>query len=146
MLLVDGATRMPSVRQFLKNMAGEEPLGVDGDGMVRLARRGGDNKRGWASSTSHPHPCQCYALPHALSLSLPLPQSIHCPPLASPPPFECMQPGSKGVDPDEAVALGAAVQAGVLQGEVKGMMVMDQWQVCVCVRVCVCVCVLHLHP
>ena len=33
------------------------------------------------------------------------------------------------VNPDEAVALGAAVQAGVLQGEVKDLMIMDQWQV-----------------
>ncbi|WIA29514.1 hypothetical protein OEZ86_012015 [Tetradesmus obliquus] len=33
-----------------------------------------------------------------------------------------------GVDPDEAVALGAAVQAGILQGEVDSLMVMDQWQ------------------
>uniref|UniRef100_A0A7S3QQB9 Uncharacterized protein n=1 Tax=Dunaliella tertiolecta TaxID=3047 RepID=A0A7S3QQB9_DUNTE len=33
------------------------------------------------------------------------------------------------VNPDEAVALGAAVQAGVLQGEVKDLMIIDQWQV-----------------
>lgn len=33
------------------------------------------------------------------------------------------------VNPDEAVALGAAVQAGILQGQVKDLMVMDQWQV-----------------
>eukprot|EP00798_Chlamydomonas_sp_ICE-L_P030049 gene30049-35020_t len=32
------------------------------------------------------------------------------------------------VNPDEAVALGAAVQAGILQGDVADMMVMDQWQ------------------
>ncbi|KAG1666877.1 hypothetical protein FOA52_013510 [Chlamydomonas sp. UWO 241] len=72
-LLVGGATRMPSVQQFLKNMTGVEPLGVEG-----------------ASSGKGS--------------------------------------GDVGVDPDEAVALGAAVQAGVLQGEVVGLMVMDQWQ------------------
>jgi molecular chaperone DnaK len=32
------------------------------------------------------------------------------------------------VNPDEAVALGAAVQAGILQGEVSDMMVLDVWQ------------------
>jgi len=32
---------------------------------------------------------------------------------------------SKGVNPDEAVAVGAALQAGVLLGEVKGLIVMD---------------------
>ncbi len=43
-----------------------------------------------------------------------------------------IQPEPHGaVDPDEAVALGAAVQAGILQGQVKDLMVMDQWQVCV---------------
>ena len=33
------------------------------------------------------------------------------------------------VNPDEAVALGAALQASVLQGGVKDMMVIGQWQV-----------------
>lgn len=37
-------------------------------------------------------------------------------------------PEERDVDPDEAVALGAAVQAGILQGEVTNLMVMDQWQ------------------
>ena len=32
---------------------------------------------------------------------------------------------SKGVNPDEAVALGAAIQAGVLQGEVKDVLLLD---------------------
>lgn len=32
---------------------------------------------------------------------------------------------SKGVNPDEAVAVGAALQAGVLMGQVKGLIVMD---------------------
>ncbi|PNW75659.1 hypothetical protein CHLRE_12g535700v5 [Chlamydomonas reinhardtii] len=63
-LLVGGATRMPAVRAFLRNMTGLEPLGA----------------------------------------------------------------GQGGVDPDEAVALGAAVQAGILQGEISNLMVMDQWQ------------------
>ncbi|KAF5834867.1 Hsp70 protein-domain-containing protein [Dunaliella salina] len=60
-LLVGGATRMPAVSQFIKNMTGIEPE-----------------------------------------------QGV--------------------VNPDEAVALGAAVQAGVLQGEVKDLMIIDQWQ------------------
>ncbi|KAG2453319.1 hypothetical protein HYH02_001543 [Chlamydomonas schloesseri] len=64
-LLVGGATRMPAVRSFLRNMTGLEPIGG--------AQQG-------------------------------------------------------GVDPDEAVALGAAVQAGILQGEISNLMVMDQWQ------------------
>ena len=37
-------------------------------------------------------------------------------------------PEVAAIDPDEAVALGAAVQAGILQGEVSDLMVMDQWQ------------------
>jgi len=32
---------------------------------------------------------------------------------------------SKGVNPDEAVAIGAALQAGILMGEVKGLVIMD---------------------
>lgn len=65
-LLVGGATRMASVRPFLRNMTGLEPLAGGGGG---------------------------------------------------------------GVDPDLAVALGAAVHAGTLQGTVNGHMVLDVWQV-----------------
>lgn len=32
------------------------------------------------------------------------------------------------VQPDEAVALGAAVQAGILEGQVSDIMVLDVWQ------------------
>ena len=32
---------------------------------------------------------------------------------------------SKGVNPDEAVAVGAAIQAGVLQGDVKDVLLLD---------------------
>ncbi|GIL87151.1 hypothetical protein Vretimale_14267 [Volvox reticuliferus] len=39
-----------------------------------------------------------------------------------------LQPLEAALDPDEAVALGAAVQAGILQGEISNLMVMDQWQ------------------
>ncbi|EFJ48180.1 Hsp70 protein Hsp70D [Volvox carteri f. nagariensis] len=39
-----------------------------------------------------------------------------------------LQPLQAALDPDEAVALGAAVQAGILQGEISNLMVMDQWQ------------------
>jgi molecular chaperone DnaK len=35
------------------------------------------------------------------------------------------KPPTKGVNPDEVVALGAAVQAGVLQGDVKGFLLLD---------------------
>lgn len=35
------------------------------------------------------------------------------------------KPPSKGVNPDEVVALGAAVQAGVLKGDVKGILLLD---------------------
>jgi molecular chaperone DnaK len=35
------------------------------------------------------------------------------------------KPPTKGVNPDEVVALGAAVQAGVLQGDVKGILLLD---------------------
>eukprot|EP01025_Chloroclados_australasicus_P024989 TRINITY_DN25015_c0_g1_i1.p2 TRINITY_DN25015_c0_g1~~TRINITY_DN25015_c0_g1_i1.p2 ORF type:complete len:434 (+),score=81.77 TRINITY_DN25015_c0_g1_i1:76-1302(+) len=39
-----------------------------------------------------------------------------------------LNPMEYAVDPDEAVALGAAVYANVLIGELKGFMVMDVWQ------------------
>ncbi|GIL76591.1 hypothetical protein Vretimale_19517 [Volvox reticuliferus] len=39
-----------------------------------------------------------------------------------------LQPLEAALDPDEAVALGAAVQAGILQGEISNLMVMDQRQ------------------
>eukprot|EP00884_Botryococcus_braunii_P007549 jgi/Botrbrau1/16796/Bobra.150_2s0025.1 len=39
-----------------------------------------------------------------------------------------MEPQEYVVDPDEAVALGAAVQAGMLEGSLPDMMVMDVWQ------------------
>lgn len=32
---------------------------------------------------------------------------------------------SKGVNPDEAVAMGAAIQAGVLKGDVKDLLLLD---------------------
>ncbi|KAK9810103.1 hypothetical protein WJX72_004949 [[Myrmecia] bisecta] len=60
-LLVGGATRMPAVRAFVKNMTGLEPK-----------------------------------------------EAV--------------------VNPDEAVALGAAVQAGILEGSISDMMVLDVWQ------------------
>ncbi|BDA40814.1 Chaperone protein dnaK [Coccomyxa sp. Obi] len=39
-----------------------------------------------------------------------------------------LQPKGFTVDPDEAVALGAAIQAGIYEGSVSGLMVMDIWQ------------------
>jgi heat shock protein 1/8 len=60
-LLVGGATRMPAVRRFVRNMTG-------------------------------------------------------------------LEPDEFAADPDLAVALGAAAQAGVLEGSVSGLMVMDVWQ------------------
>ena len=63
-LLVGGATRMPSVPRFIRHMTGLEPLR-----------------------------------------------------------------GPAALDPDEAVALGAAVQAGMLNGDLPDMMIMDQFQV-----------------
>jgi molecular chaperone DnaK len=88
-LLVGGATRMPSVAAFVRNMTGlEEGCIVGGSGGARtLAAEGGGGGEG-ASAAAAP----------------------------------------QLVDPDEAVALGAAVQAGVLQGEVGDVMVLDQWQ------------------
>ncbi|MEW5299539.1 MAG: hypothetical protein WDW36_002546 [Sanguina aurantia] len=39
-----------------------------------------------------------------------------------------IEPMQGAIDPDEAVALGAAVQAAILQGDISNVMVMDQWQ------------------
>ena len=33
--------------------------------------------------------------------------------------------GFKGINPDECVAMGAAIQAGVLTGDVKGLLLLD---------------------
>ena len=95
-LLVGGATRMPSVAAFVRNMTGlHESRIVGGSGGARTLAapgraRGGTNSKGEGEGKG------------AVSALL--------------------------VDPDEAVALGAAVQAGVLQGEVGDVMVLDQWQ------------------
>lgn len=35
------------------------------------------------------------------------------------------KPPGKGVNPDEAVAIGAAIQAGVLKGDVKDLLLLD---------------------
>lgn len=94
-ILVGGATRMPAVAKFIRNMTGLTPLGYpdDEDGTESSSvESGGQKSRIGRARTSK------------------------------------KVVGQKGVNPDEAVALGAAVQAGVLQGQVKGLMVMDQWQ------------------
>ncbi len=39
-----------------------------------------------------------------------------------------LEPELAAVDPDEAVALGAAIEAGRLQGEMEGVVVLDKWQ------------------
>ena len=39
-----------------------------------------------------------------------------------------MYPRHFAVNPDEAVALGAAIQAGMLQGELKDLVVLDIWK------------------
>lgn len=40
-----------------------------------------------------------------------------------------IDPDASPVDPDLAVALGAAIQAGMLEGSVERLMVFDVWQV-----------------
>lgn len=40
-----------------------------------------------------------------------------------------IDPDASPVDPDLAVALGAAIQAGMLEGSVDRLMVFDVWQV-----------------
>jgi molecular chaperone DnaK len=35
------------------------------------------------------------------------------------------KPGNKSVNPDEAVAIGAAIQGGVLKGDVKDLLLLD---------------------
>lgn len=42
-----------------------------------------------------------------------------------------IDPDASPVDPDLAVGLGAAIQAGMLEGSVDRLMVFDVWQACV---------------
>ena len=37
----------------------------------------------------------------------------------------CIRDSFKGINPDECVAMGAALQAGVLTGDVKGLLLLD---------------------
>ena len=37
----------------------------------------------------------------------------------------CIRDRFKGINPDECVAVGAAIQGGVLQGDVKGLLLLD---------------------
>ena len=37
----------------------------------------------------------------------------------------CIRDSSKGINPDECVAIGAAIQGGVLGGDVKGLLLLD---------------------
>jgi molecular chaperone DnaK len=96
-LLVGGATRMPSVAAFVRNMTGlEESCIIGGSGGGRTLAAAGRGRGGGGGSGGQQQRQQ--------------------------------QQQQQLVDPDEAVALGAAVQAGVLQGEVGDVMVLDQWQ------------------
>ena len=99
-ILVGGATRMPAVSKFIQNMTGLTPLGYDD---------------GFEPSTK------------SRDASLPI-RGQKTRPGGRMKSAVKRDGGLRGVNPDEAVALGAAVQAGVLQGQIKGLMVMDQWQ------------------
>jgi heat shock protein 1/8 len=103
-ILVGGATRMPAVTKFIRNMTGLTPLGYpDEEGPASKAR---DEFSPVAEQKEGARAMRIQSLKREGAGGQ-------------------LQ---RGVNPDEAVALGAAVQAGVLQGQVKGLMVMDQWQ------------------